>query len=93
MERRLKEAVWDRHDPNAADEFVDQDVLEHNSVLGSGLGIEGYKRAMRMVFLAFPDIRLVHEDLITEGDKLVERWTSTARIAVSSWVYLPLTSR
>jgi steroid delta-isomerase-like uncharacterized protein len=75
IERRFKEAVWDRHDPDAADEFVDPDVEEHNSLLGAGHGREGYKRVMRMAFSAFPDAELTHEDLIAEGDKVVERWT------------------
>lgn len=75
VERRFKEAVWDRHDPEAADKFVDPDVEEHNSLLGPGRGLEGYKQAMRMAFSAFPDARLTHEDLIAEGDKVVERWT------------------
>jgi predicted ester cyclase len=75
IERRFKETVWDRHDPDAADKFIDPDVEEHNSLLGPGHGLEGYKRAMRMVFSAFPDAVLIHEDLIAEGDKVVERWT------------------
>src|SRR5579872_5975548 len=75
IERRFKEAAWDCHDPDAADEFVDPDVEEHNSLVGAGRGREGYKRAMRMAFYAFPDAELIQEDLIAEGDKVVERWT------------------
>lgn len=75
VERRFKEAVWDRHDPDAADAFIASDVVENNSLLGKGLGLEGYKRTMRMVFAAFPDARLTHEALIAEGDLVVERWT------------------
>ena len=75
LERRLKEAVWDRHDPDAADEFVAPDVVEHNSALGPGLGRDGYKRALRMAFSAFPDAQLIHEELIAEGNTVVERWT------------------
>src|SRR5579864_2630516 len=74
-ERRFKDAVWDRRNPDAADEFVDPDVEEHNSLLGPGHGREGYKRAMHMAFSAFPDAELIQEDLIAEGDKVVERWT------------------
>ena len=74
-ERRLKEQVWDRHDPEAADEFVDPDVLEHNPMLGASQGRDGYKLALKVAFSAFPDAELVHDDLIAEGDKVVERWT------------------
>lgn len=74
-ERLLKERVWDQHDPDAADEFVDADVIEHNSLLGASDGREGYKRTMRVAFSAFPDAELALDDLIAEGDKVVERWT------------------
>ena len=75
LERRFKEAVWDLHDPDAADQFIDADVVENNSLAGKGLGLEGYKRTMRMVFAAFPDAALTHDALIAEGDLVVERWT------------------
>ena len=75
IERRLKELVWDRHDPDAADEFVDPDVVEHNSILGASHGRDGYKLALKAAFSAFPDAVLEHDDLIAEGDRVVERWT------------------
>jgi steroid delta-isomerase-like uncharacterized protein len=74
-ERRLKESVWDRHDPDAADEFVHPDVVEHNAMTGESQGREGYKRTLRLAFAAFPDAELVVHDLIAEGDRVVERWT------------------
>lgn len=75
LERSLKEKVWDAHNVDAADQFVDANVIEHDSILGPGLGLEGYKRALRMAFTAFPDIVLIQEDLIGADDKVVERWT------------------
>lgn len=75
LERRFKEKVWDAHDPDAAEEFVDPNVVEHDSLVGEGLGREGFKRVLRMAFSAFPDAELVHEDLIADGDKVAERWT------------------
>jgi len=74
-EERLVAEVWNRHNPQAVDEFVAQDVVMNNSVLALGNGREGYKRALEMVFAAFPDVQLTIEDLIAEGDLVAERWT------------------
>ena len=77
LERRLKAEIWDRHNLEAVDELVDPGVIEHNSLLGPGLGRDGYKRAMGLIFAAFPDAQLTHEALIAEGDFVAERWTVT----------------
>ncbi|HAC46375.1 MAG TPA: ester cyclase [Chloroflexi bacterium] len=74
-EERLVAEVWNRHNPQAVDEFVAPDVVMNNSVLALGNGREGYKRALVMVFAAFPDVQLTIEDLIAEGDLVAERWT------------------
>jgi steroid delta-isomerase-like uncharacterized protein len=60
------------------DEFVAPDVVEHNPVLGVGPGREGFRQALEMLFSAFPDVQITVEDLITEGDTVVERWTAHA---------------
>lgn len=75
LERRLVEEVWNKHNPDAADEFVAPDVLENNPLPGLRHGRDGYKQALGMAFAAFPDVVLTIEDLIAEGDKVVERWT------------------
>jgi steroid delta-isomerase-like uncharacterized protein len=77
-ERRLVEEVWNNHNPGAISEFVAADVIEHNPVLGLGPGREGFRQALETVFSAFPDVRITVEDLVAEGDKVVERWTGTA---------------
>jgi steroid delta-isomerase-like uncharacterized protein len=77
-ERRLTEEVWNEHNPGAVDEFVAPDVVEHNPVLSVGPGREGFRQALEMLFSAFPDVQITVEDLITEGDTVVERWTAHA---------------
>jgi steroid delta-isomerase-like uncharacterized protein len=77
-ERRLTEEVWNKHNPGAVDEFVAPDVVEHNPILGVGPGREGFRQALEMLFSAFPDVKITLEDLIAEGDKVVERWTAHA---------------
>jgi len=74
-ERRLTDAMCNQHDPAAVDQFVAPDVVERNSILGKGLGREGYRQALQMLFATFPDVQLIHEDLLAEGDTVVARWT------------------
>jgi SnoaL-like polyketide cyclase len=52
-ERRLTQHVWSAHNPAAVRDFVANDVVEHNSVLGPGAGRDGYQRALQMLFTAF----------------------------------------
>ena len=77
-ERRLIDAVWNKHNPGAVDEFVAPDVVEHNPILGLGPGREGFRHALEVLFSAFPDVQITMEDLIAEGDNVVERWTGRA---------------
>jgi steroid delta-isomerase-like uncharacterized protein len=74
-ERRLVAEVWNKHNSQAVEEFVAPDVVMHNAVLSLGEGREGYKRALEMVFAAFPDAQLTIDDLVADGDLVAERWT------------------
>jgi steroid delta-isomerase-like uncharacterized protein len=38
-------------------------------------GPEEWKRRLANLLAAFPDVQLIQEDLIAEGDQVVERWT------------------
>jgi steroid delta-isomerase-like uncharacterized protein len=40
-------------------------------------GLEGTKKVIRMYREAFPDLRIMVEEQIAEGDKVVTRWTAT----------------
>jgi len=75
LERRLCEEVWNKHNPDAADDLVAPDVIENNPLPGLRPGRDGYKQALALAFAAFPDVQITIEDLIAEGDKVVERWT------------------
>ena len=76
IERRYKEAVWDRHDPGAIDEFVDPGFVHHNPAMGQDAGRDGLRQTLAALFAAFPDVQLTHDDLIGEEDKIVERWSA-----------------
>ena len=76
VEERYKEAVWDKHDQSAIDEFVDPEFVHHNPALGQNAGREGLRQTLAALFSAFPDVNLTHEHLIAEGDMVVEHWTA-----------------
>lgn len=66
--RRLAEEVR-RGDLDAATKLLAEDAVEH----GGGRAIDSIKRLRE----AFPDADLVQDDLVAEGDLVVERFTLT----------------
>jgi len=73
--RRYREA-HNRNDLDALDEIVAQDIISHNGVPGLPPGLEGGKMAHGIFLASFPDIQVTTDDLIAEGDKVVERFTA-----------------
>src|SRR5712692_6941869 len=72
--RRYREA----HNTNhlaALDEIVASDIKSHNGIPGLPPGLEGGKMAHMGFSTAFPDGHVTTEDLIAEGDKVVERFS------------------
>ena len=47
-------------------------------ILGLGPGRKGFRNALEVLFSAFPDLQITIDDLIAEGDNVVERWTGRA---------------
>lgn len=59
------------------EELFDPEVVFHDPLAGDFHGIQdGPKRSITTFRTAFPDIRFAIEDLITEDDKVVTRWTA-----------------
>lgn len=59
------------------DEIVAPDLVTHNLLPGLPPGLEGGKMAHMGGMASFPDMYVKTEDLIAEGDRVVERWTLT----------------
>jgi steroid delta-isomerase-like uncharacterized protein len=76
--RRVFEEVWNKGNLAALDEIYVADVVGHNAPPGQPPGIEGARQFIGMYLQAFPDTRMVVEDQVAEGDKVVTRWTATA---------------
>jgi steroid delta-isomerase-like uncharacterized protein len=69
----LVEEYWRTGDADAFDEVVAPDFVHHAPGLPPDL--EGMKQTLPMFRAAFPDMRLTEEDVIAEGDKVVDRVT------------------
>jgi steroid delta-isomerase-like uncharacterized protein len=60
----------------ALDALVAQDLVSHSALPGLPPGLAGGKLAHQGFLGAFPDTQTTTEDLIAEGDKVVERYTA-----------------
>lgn len=72
--RALVDAI-NHHDIAAALSFYAPDYRD-NTPGHEASGPETLQRAFAMMFNAFPDLHYSSEDIIAEGDKLVERFSS-----------------
>jgi steroid delta-isomerase-like uncharacterized protein len=73
--RKYREA----HNQNkleALDALVAQDVISHAALPGLPPGLAGGKLAHQAFLGSFSDLQTTTEDLIAEGDKVVERYTA-----------------
>jgi predicted ester cyclase len=76
--RRYRE-IYSSNQLEALDTVLAPDFTPHNRMEMPGLppGLEGIKQIHLGTLAAFPDLRIMTEELIAEGDKVVEVWTMT----------------
>ena len=78
--RRWFEEVWNKGRAEAIDELFAADGLAHGLAGGEPLrGAADFKPFFHTFKDAFPDIEVVVEDTITEGDKVAARCTVRAK--------------
>jgi predicted ester cyclase len=61
------------------DQFVDANVVFHPLDPGQAPGIQGIKQGFGWFNSVFPGLHLEIDDLISEGPKVVVRWTFTGK--------------
>jgi predicted ester cyclase len=74
--RRWFEEVWNLRREETIDELLDPKV----SALMEGIevhGIDDFKKARAELLDAFPDMKVVVEDVVAQGDNVVIRWNAT----------------
>ncbi len=59
------------------DQIVARDLISHNLMPGLPQGIDSAKKVHQQLIASFPDNRVVTDELIAEGDYVVERWTNS----------------
>jgi predicted ester cyclase len=73
--RRIIEDGLSRHNLDLIDEFFDPDFIENQ--FGLKPTIAGMKEDFKFLYRAFPDYRLVIEDMTADGDKVWLRMKCT----------------
>jgi steroid delta-isomerase-like uncharacterized protein len=77
LDRRIYEEVWGAYDLENVEKYFAADYVDHTALPGLPPGREGVKATVNMFASALSDTKLVIDDQIAEGDKVVTRWTST----------------
>jgi SnoaL-like polyketide cyclase len=77
--RRAIAAIWNRGDLDVADELFAPEYVNHHGLISDLVrGPEAIKISAAFHRLAFPGLRVVIEDLNTDGDTVVLSWTATS---------------
>ena len=71
LARRYVEEVFNKGDVAAIDELVATDFTEPDPYPGQAPGIEGEKQAVSNLRIAFPDLHLTIDGIISEGEHVV----------------------
>jgi steroid delta-isomerase-like uncharacterized protein len=74
--RRLFEEVWNKGHVQVTDEIIAPTYTHHDSSSPDfGQGPDSEKKRVNLYRNAFPDIRFTVEEVITEGETVVARWS------------------
>jgi steroid delta-isomerase-like uncharacterized protein len=75
LDRRLFSEVWNKGHIDIIDEIFSEEYVNHTPQPGRPIGKQGLKLMITTMRAAFPDLQMIPEDVITEGNKIVTRWT------------------
>jgi steroid delta-isomerase-like uncharacterized protein len=76
LARRWFEEVWNRKDPQVVRELVLPDSICHTDQ-GDLIGPEPFLAFRALMLTAMPDLQLVVEDTLSDGDRVAVRWLAT----------------
>jgi steroid delta-isomerase-like uncharacterized protein len=75
LARHFMEEVLNKHNVAILDQFMAENIQDHDQFPGLPQGIEGQRQVLTMMFNGFPDQKYTIDALIAEGDKVVIRST------------------
>lgn len=76
--RRYLEEFVNRGDTSIADELFAPDYINHSAGSGISTGREGMARGFSALKTAFPDWHVTIEEMVAEGDLVVDRFAISA---------------
>jgi steroid delta-isomerase-like uncharacterized protein len=75
---RAEFEIWNTGELDKLDELVAADVVHHDPYdPHAAEGLEGLKKTIELNRTAFPDLHIMIEDQVAEGDRVATRWTTT----------------
>jgi predicted ester cyclase len=77
LARRLLEDLWSTGNLDLVDQLFSADFLHHSVPDGTPRGPQGQRQFVPMVRAQVPNLRIVIDDLIAEGDRVAARWTGS----------------
>jgi steroid delta-isomerase-like uncharacterized protein len=78
LARRWFEEVWNARSDATVRELLAEGALGHMEG-GDVVGPDSFLQARSALLGAFPDIQVVVEDVVSDGDRAVVRWSAAAR--------------
>jgi predicted ester cyclase len=82
--------VWGKGNIAAVDEFMAADYVEHPFPSNLPAGTEGLKQLIAAYLTAFPDLKLMLDDILAEGEMVAFRWNSSGT-HLGDWLGIPPT--
>lgn len=76
---RFFEEVLNGRKLSTLSEFISDTYVEHGAMRNQEAGLKGVRQHIELFFSAFSNTRYRLNDTITEGDKIVARWTLTGK--------------
>lgn len=73
---RLVEETINRGNPAVADELIAPEYVEHSGPPGLPQGPDNWKIQIALFRNAFPDLYHQTEEVLADGDRVIERWTA-----------------
>ena len=79
---RFHMEIFQKGELSVADEILETNFVWRNSLIPSELahGPEGTKKVAAVVIDSMPDLRITHDDTMSENDKVLIRWTITGTV-------------
>jgi len=90
--RLFDEEIVNGHDLEAIPKWFAPDFVDHVEVPGMPPGVDGVRARHQMLFTAMPDIHIMVEDVIAEGDTTAARFLITGR-DTGGFMRMPATNR